>query len=336
VPKYPSIPDASKIEDLPTRQVLIAIKQDLELLTGRLGDESAAVTQEELIDLGLVTRAPNGTLQIPDTTTTTTTSTRFRGIQNRGVQVAPKNLGVKQLVGRVAFAQWEEAGYPDYSHSQLLASNIQDSSTAEIVADNVIGNVAFTLPQSINPILDVYFWSRNVAKEGYPGPFDTGDLVGTLWTTSTLFNPLAVGKFWDATGGLIIENIDGLTPIPLDNNFINTSDLSHTPGDAFVTILTDGWYRIVGTVTYEEQGFMFGFHQFRTTLQVDTGGGFIDIPLGFSLSGGRHHTSDSMNVLAREQFVAGDKIQMAFEVITLPGRAVTVADGSVMRIQRLA
>ena len=63
--KYPAIYDVSKIKDVSTRQALIAIKQNLELLTGRINVGSQAVTQQDLIDLGLVVRAPNGKLQLP-------------------------------------------------------------------------------------------------------------------------------------------------------------------------------------------------------------------------------------------------------------------------------
>ena len=327
---YPSIPDVSKIEDLDIRQALITIKQNIELLSGRTDVGTRAITEDDLITLGFAVRDAGGILDsVP------TPSTNVPKKVRKGVQIAPQEFVVRQLVGAIGFAQWVESGYPDYSHSQIIASNTQDSGTALIVADNIIGNASFTLPDTIDPDVDVFFWIRNIVEQGYPGPLDTGVNEGTLWTLSTLYNPLDLGTFWDSVGGLLLTIASGLTPIPLDNSLITNSDISHFGNDAFVTIDVAGWYDVTGKITFDEAAPAAGYHEFGATLQLDTGGGFVDMPLSFSVAGGVDQVAATMPLFAHSFFNVGDKIQMALVVVTLLGTASTIANGSSMRIVRV-
>lgn len=138
----------------------------------------------------------------------------------------------------------------------------------------------------------------------------------------------------DVSGGLTIPTSD--VDIPFDSQVHINTNYTHTSGTAEITINVTGTYNIVYKATTEiTSGSLRTNVEFR--LQVDTGGGYVDVDRSKSNStnrttGAGPNTTYSSNII---DMTAGDKIKLTAIKLVGPSTVETVINQTNIKITRL-
>jgi len=119
-----------------------------------------------------------------------------------------------------------------------------------------------------------------------------------------------------------------------DSDSIVGSDFSYTGSE--ITILNDGYYEIVYSLSIEATG--GGRKTSRNIIVLDTGGGYNEIQRTATYGYHRNTASGQMSVgkNVKQQFSAGDKIKVQISVFSGSGTIGTISGDSNITITKLA
>jgi len=138
----------------------------------------------------------------------------------------------------------------------------------------------------------------------------------------------------DTSGGLVIPTID--VDIPFDTHLHINTHYTHTIGSPIIIFNVSGTYKIVYKATTEITN---GFTRTNTEfgLQIDTGGGFVDIPNTKSnvtnrTTGGGPSTIHSTHYITVN---AGDDIKLIAQKTVGTSTVTTVAGKTTMVINKM-
>lgn len=220
--------------------------------------------------------------------------------------------------------------------------NVIGENTPFIVAGDSIFKNDVTIEGDLTVTGNINGTAPTIASNVQSDPFapvtatnvqDAIDQLAALVSTPS-FNDQYL-EIYDSVGGLTIPS--GISvDIPFDTQEHTNTNYSHTTPSAVVTFNVAGTYKVEYKATTQiTSGFLRTNTEFK--LQIDTGGGFVDVPQSKSnitnrTTGAGPSTVQSTNFITVS---VGDDLKLVAEKIVGPSTVETVAEQTNLVINRM-
>jgi len=161
MPDVVSIPDVSRVTDTETRRILLAMKTQIDRLSGVGRQSDRPVTVQELTDAGML--VDNGRSLI-------SSAVLVNGTDTGPVSAArPENFQITNNNLTLITASWDAALSRNHLLTELWYNTTDDSGTATRLLTERGTSVTFRPPTEFGTTL--YFWTRHINRDAAPSAY---------------------------------------------------------------------------------------------------------------------------------------------------------------------